>query len=178
MDVQMLLFSSNTLNVNVLFSTWKKSLRRATCWIMWIKHAKYWLYMINFLLDNIWHAHCTLKRDEWTRSKDIQLLTDRILKAQLPKLLLVWILYRKYWWYSCYSQMVNEPTLIHDSRALPYLFWKACLMSPKSISERLTTIRIKVLSLVPIPAIESCKRSAKKSTFDFTHLANQYQENV
>lgn len=70
--------------------------------------------------------------------------------------------------FSCCS---FQPTLIHDSRLLPYFAWKASLISPRSISERLTMIRINVLSFVPNPAIASCKRSAKKSTFDLTHLA-------
>lgn len=74
----------------------------------------------------------------------------------------------------CFSNVtssLNAHTLIHDSKLLPYLFWKASLISPKSISERLTIIRINVLSFVPMPAIELCKRSAKKSTFDLQHLA-------
>lgn len=40
-------------------------------------------------------------------------------------------------------------TLTHDSKDFPYLDSKASLMSPKSISDRDTMMRMRVLSLVP-----------------------------
>lgn len=40
-------------------------------------------------------------------------------------------------------------TLTHDSKLLPYLAWKASLMSPKSISDLDTMMRMSVLSFVP-----------------------------
>lgn len=40
-------------------------------------------------------------------------------------------------------------TLTHDSNDFPYLASKASLMSPKSISDLETMIRMRVLSLVP-----------------------------
>lgn len=73
--------------------------------------------------------------------------------------------------------LVFERTLIHDSKLLPYLFWNASLISPKSISERLTMMRINVLSLVPRPAIDAWRRSAKKSTFDLQHLTGKLKLN-
>lgn len=66
--------------------------------------------------------------------------------------------------------VIKERTLIQDSKLLPYFCSKASLMSPKSISDRLTMIRMRVLSFVPIPAIDLYRRSAKKSTFELQHF--------
>ncbi|KAJ8891454.1 hypothetical protein PR048_003982 [Dryococelus australis] len=62
------------------------------------------------------------------------------------------------------------PTRCPLSKVLPYFSSKAFLMSPRSISERDTTMRISVLSLVPSPAMESWRRSAKNPTLLFTHF--------
>lgn len=87
----------------------------------------------------------------------------------------IWSLYRCGWAFDQCSKRNSKKkhTLIQDSKLFPYLFWKASLISPKSISDLLTMIRIKVLSFVPIPAIELCRRSAKKSTFDLQHLTKE-----
>lgn len=67
-------------------------------------------------------------------------------------------------------------TSIQLSKLLPYFSSKARLMSPKSISDRETMILIKVLSLVPNPAMLSCNLSAKNPTLLFTHLAVNRKE--
>lgn len=64
-------------------------------------------------------------------------------------------------------------TEIKLSRVFPYFSSNALFISPRSISERDTTIRISVLSLVPAPAIASCSLSAKNPTLLLTHLAKR-----
>lgn len=61
-------------------------------------------------------------------------------------------------------------TAIQSSNGLPNFSRNACLMSPRSISERLTMILIRVLSFVPSPFMEQQRRSAKKPTLLLTHL--------
>ena len=46
-------------------------------------------------------------------------------------------------------------------------------MSPRSISLRDTTMRMRVRSLVPMPCILAYRRSAKKPIFDLTHLTEK-----
>lgn len=55
-------------------------------------------------------------------------------------------------------------------RVFPYFSSNAFLMSPRSISERDTMMRISVLSLVPRPLMLLWRRSAKNPTLLLTHL--------
>lgn len=101
--------------------------------------------------------------EEWDKfttdnySQDHNQNESKLVKKQTPKmhLQLSTVKNERLW------EKKKVLTLIQDSKLFPYLFSKASLISPKSISDRLTIMRIKVLSFVPIPAIELWRRSAK-----------------
>lgn len=69
----------------------------------------------------------------------------------------------------------NLLTLTTLSSVLSYIRSYSSLMVPRSISDRLTMIRISVVSSVPAPAIASCRRLAKNAGGHWTHSTGNHK---
>ena len=70
-------------------------------------------------------------------------------------------------------QRVNKNevlTATSVARALLYIFWYSCLMLARSMSHRETMIRMRARSLVPMPLMALCKRSARYAGRLLAHL--------